>query len=54
MATFTGRIANGNGYTSHDVTVSNVISQSAAQRALEARHPGATVRHVRLTSNKNE
>ena len=53
MATFTGRIANGNGYTSQDVTVSGVINQVTATKALEARYPGAVIRSVRLTSNKN-
>ncbi len=53
MATFKAHIANGNGYVSTDVTVDGVINQAAAKRALEARYPGASIRAVRITSNKN-
>ena len=51
MATFKARIASTNGYNSQDVTVEGVITQAAAKRALEARYPGADIRHVRITSN---
>jgi hypothetical protein len=53
MATFKAHIANGNGYSSADVTVDNVVTQAAAKRALEARYPGASIRAVRITSRKN-
>ena len=51
MANYKAKIANSNGYTSQDVTVEGVTTQSAAKRALEARYPGAEVRHVRITSD---
>ena len=50
MATFKAKIANTNGYKSHEVTVEGVLTQDAAKRALEARYPGADVRHVRISS----
>ena len=50
MATFKAKIANSNGYNSQDVTVEGVITQAAAKRALEARYPGAEVRHIRIAS----
>jgi len=53
MATFKATIANTNGYRSHEVEVSGVASQSAARRMIEAQYPGASVRHVRLVSNKD-
>ena len=53
MATFRARIACTNGYKSHEVEVSGVVTQAAARRMIEAQHPGASVRHVRLVSNKD-
>ena len=53
MATFRGRISNGNGYTSQDIEVSGVISQSAAKKVMEARYPGARITSVRIVSNRD-
>tara|TARA_R110001592_G_C12770983_1_gene713917 strand:- start:444 stop:599 length:156 start_codon:yes stop_codon:yes gene_type:complete len=50
MANFKAKIAATNGYTSQDVTVEGVITQSDAKRVLEARYPGAQVRSVRIAS----
>ena len=54
MATFQGQIHSRNGYTSQKVTVSGVITQSAAKNAMEARNPGAFITSVRLISNKDD
>ena len=50
MANYKAKIANANGYTSQEVTVEGVVTQSDAKRALEARYPGAQVRHIRIVS----
>jgi len=53
MATFKATIGNCNGYTSHDVEISGVTTQAAAKRAIEATHPGASIRGVRFISSKD-
>lgn len=51
MANYKAKIANSNGYTSQEVTVEGVVTQSDAKRVLEARYPGADVRHIRITQS---
>ena len=53
MATFKAHIGAQNGYTSHDVQISGVVTQAAAKKALEAQNPGAVIRSVRFISNKD-
>ena len=53
MATYKATIGNCNGYTSHDVEISGVTTQAAAKRAIEATHPGASIRAVRFISSKD-
>ena len=53
MATFKATIGNCNGYTGHDVEISGVTTQAAAKRAIEATHPGASIRAVRFISSKD-
>ena len=54
MSTYQGQIHSRNGYTSQKVTVSGVVTQSAAKNAMEARNPGAFITSVRLISNKDD
>ena len=53
MATFKGHIHGGNGYTSHDIQVSGVVTQAAAKALIEARNPGAKITAIRMVSNKD-
>ena len=53
MATYKGHINGGNGYTSHDIEVSGVVTQAAAKALMEARNPGAKITAVRMISNKD-
>ena len=53
MATYKGQIHGGNGYTSHEIEVSGVVTQAAAKKLMEARNPGAKITAVRLVSNKD-
>ena len=53
MATYKGHINGGNGYTSHDIEVSGVVTQAAAKALMEARNPGARITAVRMISNKD-
>ena len=53
MSTFQGQIHARDGWKSQKVTVSGVVTQSAAKNAMEARHPGAYITSVRLISNKD-
>ena len=54
MATFAGQIHSGNGYVSHTVKVSGVLTQAAARRLMEARNPGAKISAIRQVSSKDE
>ena len=51
MATYKATIGNCNGYTGHEVEISGVTTQAAAKRAIEATHPGASIRAVRFISS---
>ena len=53
MATYKAQIGACNGYTSHEVQVSGVVTQSAAKKALQATHPGASIRSIQFISNKD-
>ena len=53
MATYKATIGNCNGYTSHEVVVTGVTTQASAKRALQATHPGASIRAIRFVSTKD-
>ncbi len=54
MSTYQGQIHSRNGWRSQKVTVSGVVTQSAAKNAMEARHPGAYITSVHIISNKDD
>jgi hypothetical protein len=54
MATYQGHIHAGKGYTSQKITVSGVVSQSAAKQLMAARWPGAMITAVQHISSKDD